>query len=351
MPKISVIVPVYNMEKYLKRCIDSILLQSFSDFEIILVNDGSKDASGDICDSYALSDSRIRVIHKENGGVSAARNAALDIASGEYITFCDSDDYLEKDCLETLYKNIEEKSVDVVSYNFNVICDKSIMLANFPEHPACVKYFASVWDNIMYLIFDILSSGKAGWEICTRIFKKSIIIENNIRFCKTCNNYAEDMVFVLEYTLRCRGICVLDYKGYNYFQRSNSMMHKSIDVIKLNELNECSKHFIEFFLNYFGNDKNCREYAAVFHWLIMNTEYRRLDEKQKIQRLPEETKKISDYSWYKKMTKKIFLSYNLLKKLFGNKKAVEILIISRFCLHKSAKIFSLDNNIYKKLFN
>ena len=80
MPKISVIVPVYNMEKYLKRCIDSILLQSFSDFEIILVNDGSKDASGDICDSYALSDSRIRVIHKENGGVSAARNAALDIA-------------------------------------------------------------------------------------------------------------------------------------------------------------------------------------------------------------------------------------------------------------------------------
>lgn len=348
MPKISVIVPVYNMEKYLKRCVDSILLQSFSDFEVILVDDGSKDASGDICDSYALSDSRIRVIHKENGGVSVARNVALDIASGEYITFCDADDYLEKDCLETLYTNIEEKSVDVVSYNFNVVGDVSNILSKFPQYPQCVKIFSSAWDNILYLIFDILASGKAGWEVCSRMFKRSIILENNIRFCESCNNYAEDLVFVLEYTLRCSGICVLDYKGYNYFQRDNSMMHISGDVIKLNELNECSKHFIKFFLNYFANDKNCREYVAVFHWLIMNTEYKRLDKKQKIQKLPSEIKKIADKSWYKKMTRKIFFKYGFFKKVYGIKKARKIMIISAFCLHKNRILYELSNKLLLK---
>ena len=86
MPEISVIVPVYNMEKYLKRCVDSILSQSFSDFELILVDDESQDSSGDICNNYALNDNRVKVIHKKNGGVSAARNSALDMAAGKYIT-------------------------------------------------------------------------------------------------------------------------------------------------------------------------------------------------------------------------------------------------------------------------
>lgn len=347
MPKISVIVPVYNMEKYLKRCVDSILLQSFSDFEVILVDDGSKDASGDICDSYALSDSRIRVIHKENGGVSAARNAALDIASGEYITFCDADDYLEKECLETLYKNIEEKSVDVVSYNFNVVGDLSNILSEFHQYPQCVKFFSSDWDNIVYLMFDILSN-KVGWEIWTRIFKKSIIIENNIRFCETCNNYAEDMVFVLEYTLRCRGICVLDYKGYNYFQRSNSMMHNSGEIIKLNELNECSKYFGKVFLKYFKNNNYCRGYFPVLHWLMLSTEYERLVTKDRVLELSSEIKKIADKSWYKKMTRKIFFKYGFLKKVYGIKKARKIMIISAFCLHKNRTLYELSNRLLLK---
>lgn len=93
MPQISVIVPVYNAEKSLNRCVDSILAQTFTDFELILVNDGSKDSSGQICDRYVLSDPRVRVIHKSNGGVSSARNLGLDAAGCEFITFCDSDDY------------------------------------------------------------------------------------------------------------------------------------------------------------------------------------------------------------------------------------------------------------------
>ena len=98
--KISVIVPVYNVESYLARCVDSILAQTYQNLEIILVNDGSRDASGSICDAYAQKDSRITVIHKENGGLSSARNAGIDAASGEYLTFVDSDDWIEPQTYE-----------------------------------------------------------------------------------------------------------------------------------------------------------------------------------------------------------------------------------------------------------
>ena len=102
MKKISVIVPIYNTEKYLKRCFDSILSSTYENLEVILVDDGSPDNSGKICDEYAARDSRIRVIHKKNGGLSSARNAGLDIATGDYVTFVDSDDYIASDIYEKL---------------------------------------------------------------------------------------------------------------------------------------------------------------------------------------------------------------------------------------------------------
>ena len=104
MSKISVIVPVYNVEKFIKRCLDSIINQTMRDLEIILVNDGSTDNSGKICDEYAQLDNRITVIHKENGGLSSARNTGLDVATGEWIAFVDSDDYIEKNMYEVLYE-------------------------------------------------------------------------------------------------------------------------------------------------------------------------------------------------------------------------------------------------------
>ena len=103
-PKITVIVPVYNTEKYLRRCVDSILAQTFTDFELLLVNDGSTDGSGAICDEYAQKDSRVRVFHKENGGVSSARNIGIDNAQGDWITFIDSDDRIEQRHLYLLYE-------------------------------------------------------------------------------------------------------------------------------------------------------------------------------------------------------------------------------------------------------
>lgn len=122
MPKISIIVPIYNVEKYIEKCIQSILNQTFSDFELILVNDGSTDSCGEICDKYKKLDDRIIVIHKVNGGLSSARNAGIDIARGEYIGFIDSDDYIHEKMYEILYNN-------AITYNSDiVICKKEMFM-------------------------------------------------------------------------------------------------------------------------------------------------------------------------------------------------------------------------------
>lgn len=114
MPKISIIIPIYNSEKFLNKCIDSVLVQSEKDFELLLIDDGSTDKSGSVCDEYAKKDNRIRVIHKTNAGTASARNDALDIAKGDYIAFCDNDDYISPYFYETLLNALKETGADVV---------------------------------------------------------------------------------------------------------------------------------------------------------------------------------------------------------------------------------------------
>ena len=118
IPKISIIIPVYKVEEYLNRCLDSIIIQTFTDWECILIDDGTPDISGKICDEYVSKDNRFIVIHQENAGVSAARNAGLDIARGEYITFVDSDDWVEPNFLEEQYKDIVSDDYDVCICGF-----------------------------------------------------------------------------------------------------------------------------------------------------------------------------------------------------------------------------------------
>ena len=119
MPSLSIIIPVYNVETYLKECVKSVLMQTFKDFEILLIDDGSKDSSGKLCNEIALKDSRMRVFHKSNGGLSSARNYGIDRALGEYIIFLDSDDFwIDKDILSLLVKKAESQNLDVVRGEF-----------------------------------------------------------------------------------------------------------------------------------------------------------------------------------------------------------------------------------------
>lgn len=119
-PKISVIVPVYNVEKFLPRCLDSLLAQTFPDFELLLIDDGSKDGSGEICDKYALKDNRIRVFHKENGGVASARQLGVDEARGEYSIHADGDDWVEPDMLQCFYNKAKETNADIIIADYYI---------------------------------------------------------------------------------------------------------------------------------------------------------------------------------------------------------------------------------------
>lgn len=132
-PLISVIVPVYNVEKYIHQCVDSILAQTYKNLEIILVDDGSPDNCPQICDDYASKDSRIKVIHKENGGLSSARNAALDIYNGDYIAFVDSDDWVDSTAYETMMEMMQSKNLDVVFCAANIIVGNEITEVKFDE--------------------------------------------------------------------------------------------------------------------------------------------------------------------------------------------------------------------------
>lgn len=127
--KISIIIPVYKVENYLERCVESVLNQTHQNLEIILVDDGSPDRCGKMCDLYSQKDNRIKVIHKENGGLSDARNVALDIATGDYIGFVDSDDYVEEDMFKTLYQLAEKYQADISSVSFYKVLGNQVISA------------------------------------------------------------------------------------------------------------------------------------------------------------------------------------------------------------------------------
>lgn len=202
-PQISVIVPVYNAEKYLVQCVDSILNQDFMDFELLLIDDGSKDQSGQICDAYARQDQRVRVFHKENGGVSSARNIGLDNAHGEYIAFIDSDDYVDNDYLSILMGG---KTADLVVTG-NQVCG---------SEQNCTSYENSQYTGSRLAIYFpfILNDAniRSPWD---KLFRKDII-ENKSIYFDTNISYAEDVVFVHTYLLFCRSVAFRSGTSYHY---------------------------------------------------------------------------------------------------------------------------------------
>ena len=214
-PLISVIVPVYNAEKYLSRCIDSILAQTFVNFELLLINDGSKDNSGKICDEYAAQDNRIIVFHTENNGVSSARNIGLDNAKGEWICFCDSDDWF--------YSN------DTFNINFNTLCSIDIIEIPYSRNNIFIKptehsiegvqnvkkYYANNFHN----------------EVWGRLYKKRLL--KNTRFM-TSLKIGEDVIFFLSLFKNINNIHISAHGGYRYFRNMDSVMVKTdFDIEKL----------------------------------------------------------------------------------------------------------------------
>ena len=214
MPIVSIIVPVYKVENVLHYCIDSILNQTYKDFELILVDDGSPDNSGKICDEYAKKDNRITVIHKENGGVSSARNCGIDAAKGKYVCFVDSDDYVNKNYLEILIKTKSEHSeFDNIWCYFQTVTDYDSTGGNLIVDDN--KNIYSVKD-IMTLHEKWLDAG----PVC-KLYDRKIILENGLTFDSNLS-LGEDLIFNFQYLDCTNGkIFVIPKKLYSYVQVSD----------------------------------------------------------------------------------------------------------------------------------
>lgn len=238
MPAVSVIVPIYNGEKFIHQCVDSILLQTFVDWELILVDDGSTDNCARICDEYAAADDRVIVIHGTNKGVSVARNIGLAAASGEYVAFCDGDDYYKENLLARTYAIAKEQNADVVSFNLKRLSQTG---SREVEESKALSIIDLDQNNRFDFLYKVVTWQTKGWQACRSIFRRQIIAEHQIKFCDTCGNFAEDLGFTLEYLLYTSRIVFVDEYLYVYYDvRQDSMMNKSKKVYKVNEVNELS---------------------------------------------------------------------------------------------------------------
>lgn len=229
---ISVIVPIYNVEKYLQECLDSIINQTYKNLEIILVDDGSTDNSGIICNEYAKKDNRIKVIHKKNGGLSSARNAGMDECSvGGYITFVDSDDWLELDTYELAYKTIVDFNADIVAYNFFVdFKNTSLFDENFQQYCIC--------DN--EIVDKIYTNNYYSTVIWNKLYKKDLF--KDIRFPLNC--VFEYWYVYLPLLENCNKLVIVSDKMYHYRQRINSIVNSKVfDERYLNIIDYSKKRY------------------------------------------------------------------------------------------------------------
>lgn len=251
-PKISVIVPVYNTEKYLRRCIDSILAQTFTDFELLLIDDGSKDSSGAICDEYAAKESRVRVFHKDNGGVSSARNMGLDNAKGEWISFVDSDDWVDYTFLELVILEATKYKADVV------FCDSIFEFSNKQK-----RYQHYSWEKPIKagLAEYITTTWTCLWGC---IINRSIISNNHIE-CPVNITYCEDFHFMVRVCFYAKAIKKIPKALYHYNQRETSAVH-SLSLSTQEDEIWVYSDIIEF-LKVMGQYNN--NYKKVMAWRLL----------------------------------------------------------------------------------
>ncbi|MGI5936931.1 MAG: glycosyltransferase [Oscillospiraceae bacterium] len=225
MPLFSIVVPVYQAEQYLDKCISSVLDQTLNDWELILVDDGSRDKSGRICDDYASKDPRIIVIHQENAGVSEARNAGIERAGGKYLAFLDSDDSFEPQMLERLFTAIRDSGADSAACGHYKVFPDGLREIEAAPMSTGVYDSPEIMDGIVRPLLrdrvegDRLLNGFI-WRFC---YDMSIVKENGLRFSGA---YLEDEVFLIEYFCLSKRLSVIDEPLYCYLQNLNSVTRK-----------------------------------------------------------------------------------------------------------------------------
>ena len=313
---ISIIIPIYNVEKYLEKCLDSILNQTYKNLEIILIDDGSTDNSPNICNSYCEKDKRIKIIHKNNEGVSSARNKGIELSKGKYIVFIDSDDYVSNEHIEVLYDCIISNNVDLVISNLIDISEDGIILNNEEKE--------SFLMNKDQCLKELLSEDNFYHLCCGNIYRKDLL--EKIRFnCKY--RIAEDLDFLYRYIKQISSAYFLSKNTYYYLKREGSATNSIYSEKWNDELKICNfiiSEMVELENNFHKYAK--RKYIR----LNINQAYRfELNKNQ--------TKIL-------KNNIKIYKNEMFNSKLFDNKEKLKI-----FLLLKSYYLFKIVSNIKDKI--
>ncbi|WP_196602695.1 glycosyltransferase family 2 protein [Pectinatus frisingensis] len=247
MPVLSIIVPVYNLERYLNRCIESILGQTFENFQLILIDDGSIDSSGTICDYYGTKDSRVQVLHQVNLGVSATRNKGIECSNGSYISFIDGDDWIDKDFYDTLMKKLlYHQDIDIIVSGYKKDFSDGVSVQNFKQSNA--RMLTKTQAVNMMLKRQYFS-----WELCDKIYKKTLF--NNCLFNNKLLN-GEDFSINCRLFTKAKKIYYYPLNAYHYYMRANSMTHVLYDGKKtfLDAIDDVLSH------NIFENNERIKRY-------------------------------------------------------------------------------------------
>lgn len=278
IPQISIIIPIYNTEKYLSRCLDSILTQTYTNWEAILVDDGSPDNCGKICDEYTLKDKRFKVIHQENSGVSAARLNGFKLCSGEYISFLDSDDTLPQNALEKLKSEVHSKQA--------LICGSMVLI--YPENRLLKLYEINRNIDSSDIINSILLfERKYSWELPGKLFHRSILDIETLTVPSNIKVF-EDYIITLRILNKIKNVKYISENTYNYIIRENSATHTNMQDLK--KVEDLSKEIATVCNNEHYTEVFTKSKLQMLGWIIEDD---RLDKNSEwFQTLLKECKKI-----------------------------------------------------------
>ena len=345
-PSVSIIVPVYNTEKYIRRCMDSIMNQTLKNIEIIIVDDGSKEECAALCDEISKTDSRIKVIHKENGGLGFARNTGLEAATGEYIGFVDSDDYIEPIMYETLYNAAKKYNADLCLSGISFVGGNM-----FSESGGDIKksYFEeeTVFENegMKKLLLGVVGAlpeepddSRYGVSVCKNIFKTSVICEGKIEFLSERKILSEDTLFMVDFIKSSRSAVGVPGAYYCYL-RNEASLSKSYNkerfeksIVFLGELEkrisdtiekEEYKIYLDRLTQGFGRILCSQE---IMHARDKKIKYSHL--KKRLKEICTEDKiqnVLKSYSWYKLPVKQAAFAFAMKYKLFLLQKLMVVL--------------------------
>lgn len=252
---VSIIIPIFRVEKYINTCVQSVVMQSYENIEIILVDDGSDDHCPHICDQWMEKDKRIKVVHKKNGGLAEARNYGLDLANGEYIVFVDGDDYIHKDMIKFMVDTSNKYSANMVCCNFQKVCDDKIS----KKMPIIKEYAVKQYDCVQALenLNDIMVIS------CAKIYKKDPI--NNLRF--PVGRLHEDEFMIHKFIYYCGKIVKLDAPLYYYFQREDSIVH-SIKKKNIEDAMDAYEERLKFLDEHKLEETKSQIFKGIFEYVV-----------------------------------------------------------------------------------